>query len=138
MKPFGSSAVALKFEQYPPPIRRQMQAIRALIFDVAARTNGVGVLEETLKWGEPAYLPSTTKAGSTVRIDWKPRAPHHLGVFFNCNTDLVGTFRAEFPFDFEFDGNRALLIDRSKPIPVVALRLCIEAAFTYHLRKRRR
>ena len=43
--------------------------LRQLIFDVAAKTKDVGQLEETLKWGEPAYLTSESKSGSLIRID---------------------------------------------------------------------
>ena len=109
-----------------------MLVVRELIFSVAADTPGVGAVEETLKWGEPAYLTPFSRSGSTIRIDWKPRAPEVCGVYFNCQTDLVERFRTLFADEFAFEGNRAVLMDLSKPLPASALRLCIAAALTYH------
>jgi hypothetical protein len=51
VKPFQNAAVARVFEAYPPRMRRKLLALRRLIFDTAASTEGVGKLEETLKWG---------------------------------------------------------------------------------------
>ena len=70
-KPFSNEAVAETFDSYPPNMRRALLALRSLIFETAASTDGVGVLEETLKWGEPAYLTSESRSGSTVRIAWQ-------------------------------------------------------------------
>ena len=61
MKPIENEAVARAFEGYPPNIRRRLLARRALILKTAASTDGVGELEETLKWGEPAYLTAESK-----------------------------------------------------------------------------
>jgi hypothetical protein len=62
--------------------------LRELIFDVAASTDGVGEIEETLRWGEPAYLTSQSKSGTTIRIGWKSSRPAEYAVFFHCQTDL--------------------------------------------------
>ncbi|ROZ75685.1 DUF1801 domain-containing protein [Ramlibacter sp. WS9] len=135
MKPFQNPGVASKFEAYPPKIRRKMLVLRALIFETAAATDGVGELEETLKWSEPAYVTSQTRSGSTVRIDWKKAQPAQYAMYFNCNTNLVETFRTLFPKDFKYEGNRAIVFDERESVPVDALRFCIAAALTYH-RKR--
>jgi hypothetical protein len=34
-----------------------------MIFDVARQTKGVGKLQETLKWGEPAYVTAESGSG---------------------------------------------------------------------------
>lgn len=128
--------VAAVFDAYPSKHRRKLLAIRKLIFEVAKSFDGVGPLEETLKWGEPAYLPSHTKSGTTIRIDWKPKQPQQYAMYFHCQTDLVQRFRAQFPDDFQFDGNRAILFDADQPIPIQPLSRCIAAALTYHLDKR--
>ena len=106
--------------------------LRALIFDVAAHTTGVGALEESLKWGEPAYITAASKSGSTVRIAWKKARPTQYAMYFNCQTTLVDSFKTMFPTVFKFEGNRALLFDESDDVPVEALRICIEMALTYH------
>jgi hypothetical protein len=65
--------VARVFEAYPAPTRRGLLRLRQLIFDTAAKA-GVGRLEETLRWGEPAYV-TTTGGGSTIRIDRRRKDP---------------------------------------------------------------
>lgn len=132
MKPFESSTVAQAFEAYPPAMRRRLLALRQLIFETAAATEGVGPLDETLKWGEPAYVTSQSKSGSTIRIDWKKKAPSQYAMYFNCQTSLVETFRTLFPNDFRFEGNRAIVFGESDEVPRDALTFCIAAALTYH------
>ena len=56
MKSIEDAAGTHAFAAYPPNIRRKLMALRALIFDVASATEGVGRLEEAIKWGEPAYV----------------------------------------------------------------------------------
>ena len=83
--------------------------LRRIIFETAARNDDVGALEETLKWGEPAYVTSNTKSGSTVRIAWKRKNPDQYAMYFNCRTNLIETFRTMFADDFKYEGNRAHL-----------------------------
>jgi hypothetical protein len=137
MVPFDDADVAAKFEAYPRDARERLLALRELIFATAAATPGVGALRETLKWGEPAYL-TRAGVGSPFRIDWKPRAPRSYAMYFHCQTDLVETFRLAFPDAFDFEGNRAIVLDLTQDPPVEALQRCIEAALTYHARKRKR
>lgn len=133
MTPFQSPAVAAKFESYPPPVRGKLLHLREMVFEVARDTHGVGLLEETLKWGEPAYLTTASGSGSTVRMDWKKSKPAHYALYFNCNTRLVDTFRTLFVDDFVFEGNRAIVLKQDAALPADALRFCIAAALTYHL-----
>ena len=125
-------AVAAAFRAYPRPMRARLLTLRALIFDVAAKTDGVGVLDETLKWGEPAYL-TRSKSGSTIWLGWKASAPDDVALYFICTTGLVDRFRDLYPRDFRFGGNRALLFDATSRLPVKALRHCIALALTYRL-----
>lgn len=131
-----SSDVAAVFEAYPPAIRSKMMALRDLILETAANTDGVGDLEETLKWGEPAYVTSQTKSGSTVRIDWKESKSDQYAMYFHCQTNLIGTFRTAFRDTFKFEGNRAIVFNRDDVVPTEELALCIAAALTYHLKKK--
>lgn len=125
------------FEAYPARVRRKLLALRELIFATATATEGAGELEETLKWGEPAYVTAQTKSGSTVRIDWKKARPNEYAMYFHCQTNLVDTFRAMFPNEFAFEGNRALVFPLDAPVPKETLALCIAASLTYHRSKPR-
>ena len=109
-------------------------SLRDLIFDVAAKTGGVGALDETLKWGEPAYL-TRSKSGSTIRLGWKASAQDEAALYFICTTGLVDRFRELYPRSFRFGGNRALLFDATSRLPVKALRHCIALALTHRISK---
>ncbi len=127
----SNNAISEKFKSYPPQARKQLSVLRKLIFDVAKR-EGINDLEETLKWGEPSYVCAT---GSTLRIDWKPKAPDRYSIFFNCNSSLVETFREIYPDTFNYQGNREIFFLIGQPLPVVELKQCIAAALGYHRRK---
>ena len=86
-------AVDAVFRAYPKPLKAKLLALRRLILDTARITNGVGALQETLKWGQPSYLTAETKSGSTIRIDQVKSADNQYAVYFHCQTDLVETFR---------------------------------------------
>lgn len=66
-----NSDVADKFSSYPERMRKKLMFLRQLILDTASEIDGADI-EETLKWGEPSYV---TKAGSTIRMDWKESKP---------------------------------------------------------------
>ncbi len=117
------------FDEYPAGIRLKMLTLRQLILDTAEENDYVGSIEETLKWGEPAYL---SRHGSTVRIGWKPSRPEQYALYFNCKTRLVETFREIYNGTFNFEGNRAILLGINEPLPVNELKHCILLAFNYH------
>lgn len=129
--------VARIFASYPANVRRKLLTIRELIFSLASSIEGVGKIEETLKWGEPAYLTSMSKSGSTIRIAWKKSAPLQYAMYFNCQTNLIDTFRSLFRSEFKFEGNRAIVFDESEKVRTDSLRICIAAALTYHRNKAR-
>ena len=136
MKPFSDLAVKAHFDAYPPLVRKKMLALRELIFETAAKGEGVGELQETLKWGEPAYVTTQTKSGSTVRIDWKSKTPDRYAVYFNCQTSLIEDFRSMFPNEFTFEGNRALSLGLEQQVPKDSLAFCIGASLVYHSSKK--
>ena len=135
MRPFNNVNVEYVFVSYPPNLRDKLLALRELIFETADSTKSVGELEETLKWGEPAYITSQTKSGSTVRIDRKKSNSAQYAMYFNCQTNLIDTFRTLFPSEFKFEGNRAIIFNASDAVPMEALAFCIAAALTYHRKK---
>jgi hypothetical protein len=135
MRPFKNNAVADAFASYPPAERSQLMALRELIFRTAADTSGVGDIEEALKWGEPAYLTSQSKSGSTIRLGWKKSRPEEFAMYFNCQTNLVETFRLLFPNEFKFEGQRAIWFSSGDALPRDAVAFCVRAALTYHLKK---
>jgi hypothetical protein len=130
------AAVEAVFSTYPAPVKARLLALRRLIFDIADTTEGVGALEETLKWGQPSYLTAESKSGSTVRIDQVKAEAGRYAVYFHCQTDLVETFRELYP-ELRYGGNRSILLDAGEKLPEAALRHCVALALTYHARKRK-
>ncbi len=131
---FSNAAVAKTFESFPPRIRKQLLSLRELIYRTAAETEEAGEIEETLKWGEPAYL-TKNKHGSTIRVGWKKSNPSQYALYFHCQTNLIETFRTLFADEFRFEGNRAIVFDEADHVPVDSLAFCIAAALTYHRSK---
>lgn len=129
MSKIENPEVARVFAGYPEPMRKKMMRLRQLVLDTASETEGVDKLEETLKWGEPSYL---TKGGSTLRMDWKDRAPHEYAMYFNCNTSLVNTFKELYEDVFTFVGNRAMVFGETDELPMDELEHCISLALRYH------
>lgn len=120
--------IKAKFEHYPSAARRQLERVRELILTIAAE-HALGEVEETLKWGEASYL---VKGGSTVRVDWKPKDPEVIKVFFHCQTRLVETFKELYPSELEYEGKRAIVIPLNASIEQGPLAHCLLLALKYH------
>ncbi|WP_325895429.1 DUF1801 domain-containing protein [Grimontia sp. NTOU-MAR1] len=123
--------IKAKFESYPEPTKSRLLQLRELIFAVAAES-GVSV-DESLKWGEPSY---SVKGGTPLRFDWKSKSPESISIFFHCQSLMIDTLKEVMPEAFNYSGNRELSFPLNQPFPDKALRVCIEAAFTYQSRRR--
>jgi hypothetical protein len=127
--------VASVFDSYPQNIRTRLLYLRQLILDTAAMIEGVGEIEESLKWGEPSYLTPKTKSGSTIRIAWKKSQREQYSIYFKCTANLVPAFKEKYPEEFNFGGNRSIDFNIDDKVPVKELKSCIALALTYHLNK---
>ena len=129
-QPFDDPNVKRVFSAFPDEVKDGLLELRDLIFDVAARTKGVGRLEETLKWGQPAYLTPETKSGTTIRLGC-PKAGG-FAIYVHCQTSVISDFRALFPDEFDYEGNGAIHFEPAKDLPAKKLELFITRALTYH------
>ena len=116
------------YSSYPSLHREKLLLVRTLIFDIAKQTPVVGEIEETLKWGEPAYQ---TRTGSTIRMDWKEKRPNHYSMYFTCSTILVESFRIKYGDLFQYEGKRAIHFPLNSDIPILETKACIRAALLY-------
>jgi len=123
--------VADKFAAYPDDIQKRMHALRGLAIGCEGEPH-IDAIEETLKWGEPSYL---AKHGSTVRMDWKEGAPQQIGLYFNCNSSLIETFKEIYGDLFRYEKNRAVLLAVDGRLPSAQIKHCILLALSYHKRK---
>ena len=131
-----NSEVADVFNSYPQNIKSKLMFLRQLIFDTAASIEGIGKIEETLKWGEPSYLTPESKSGSTIRIAWKESQKENYSIYFKCTANLVPAFKEKFPNKFKFGGNRSIDFNLDDDAPVKELKRCIALALTYHRNKK--
>lgn len=135
--PLQTSDVEAVFASYSEAVRAELLALRQLIIDTADAIEGVGAIEETLRWGQPSYLTSETGSGSTIRIAATgPESAHDYAMYFICHTNLVQTFEHLFGDVFTYEQNRALLFRVGHALPEEELRECVAMALTYHQSKR--
>jgi hypothetical protein len=126
--------VKAAFASYPQEMRWALEDLRNTILDVADAVRGVGRIEESLKWGQPAYRPVAPRTGATVRIGPMPNSETDYALFFHCQTTLAEDFDALYPGVFNIVGNRALVFSLGDVAPDMPLRHCIALALAYHLR----
>ncbi|WP_267166705.1 hypothetical protein [Sulfitobacter sp. F26169L] len=107
--------------------------MRALIL-LAALDANVGPLEESLKWGQPAWRPKRARQGSTLRLNWQDNSPHTIVLFVDCKTNISATIHEIYPTDFEYESGRALRLTLGAPLPVQAIDHLARITFTYHLK----
>eukprot|EP00003_Mantamonas_plastica_P008711 TRINITY_DN17768_c0_g1_i1.p1 TRINITY_DN17768_c0_g1~~TRINITY_DN17768_c0_g1_i1.p1 ORF type:complete len:172 (+),score=47.92 TRINITY_DN17768_c0_g1_i1:144-659(+) len=135
-EPLITKGVEEVFSQYPDDVQEMMRKIRTIIFRVARELDEIGELEETLKWGQPSWLPKKAKVGSAVRIAKEKSTPGDFAVLFKCTSKLVETFRERFSDStLRFQDNRAIIFNAGDEIPP-ELAECIRLTLTYHLWKK--
>lgn len=135
LSPDITPELASVIKSYPQSARLYAEYLRKLIYKIASDDADIGQITETLKWGEPAFLTSKPKSGTTLRFDWKESRPDKIGLFVHCNTALIQTLRDMFGNVLEFEGNRAIWLDLKAPPPEDILTVCIGKILTYHLNK---
>jgi len=115
---------------YPAGIKAKLLSLRRVILEVATKMDVE--LNETLRWGQPAYV---SKGGSTIRVDRLKGDASRVAMFFICHTDLIASFRELYP-ELAYEGNRAILLDVRGRLPEDTLRHCVSLALTYRARKK--
>ncbi len=133
--PFQNINVRHVFDAYPEDIQDKCLFLRQLIFDVASQDSRIGPIDETLRWGEPTYIPSKTKSGAMVRLHHYASKPFDFALYFLCQTDLVHRFREMYPNTFRFSGNRSLQFMFEDELPVHDIKECVRMSFLYYLNR---
>ncbi len=124
--------MAVVFDRYSAEMRSKLLHLRHLILDTAAKTDGVGQIEETLKWGQPSYLTHKPKSGTTIRIDQDSAEEGKYGIYVHCQSKLIETMQRAYPTELTYEGTRAIVFHVADPLPEAAVRHFIELALTYH------
>lgn len=124
--------MAAVFDAQPPAMRAHLLRLRAWVYAVAAETDGVGTLVETLKWGQPSYLTQRPRSGTTLRIAPVTDDPSGYGLYVHCQSRVVEAARAAGLHMLTFEGTRAVRLTVGEPVPEAAVRQFIRLALTYH------
>lgn len=119
--------VAPMVAAWPRLAQTQFTALRLHILD-QAQTANIPV-EETLKWGQPAFVPPRT-IGTTLRIAPTSNQPGFMGLFVHCGTTIIEEIKALYPGCY--DGTRGLLWDMEQTWPAQAVDHLINRALRYH------
>jgi hypothetical protein len=122
------------YDRFDALVAKRLLEIRQLIFELAEQDDQIGKITETLKWGEPSYLTEQSKSGTTIRLSKVKDEANYCGIYVHCQTRLISEFRDSFADALEFSGNRAVLIDVSKPLEETPVRMFLQKALTYHLK----
>ena len=121
---------------YSADVQLRLLELRELILETAKTTDGVGQIEEALRWRQPSFLTPETGSGSTIRIDGLRAHPHKLALYVHCQSGLIESFKRNYSGTLTFEGNRAIILDAKQPLPKPELKHCISLALTFHLRKK--
>ncbi len=127
--------IARAFNAFPAAPKLKLLQVRRLIYNTAAKNTAIGPISETLKWGQPSYVPEKPRTGTAVRLGWSEQSPEVIHLFVHCQTTLVDTYRTLIGDELGFEGNRAIVVPLKGALPKTTLQLCIEAAFTYHKKR---
>lgn len=127
--------IAEVFSNYTDETRRELEALRTIIFEVAEENSEIGPVTETLKWGQPAYLTEQTKSGTTIRLG-AGKEGHRACIYVHCQSKVADQIRDIYPNHFIISGNREITPRTSVQDSHDELKHCIALALTYHLRKK--
>jgi hypothetical protein len=121
---------------YPLRVQTRLLELRQLVLETATKTNGVGKIEEALRWNQHSFLTPETGSGSTIRIDGLRNDHGKYAMYFHCQSGLIDTFKEFYGSSLSYEGNRALVFDVNDELPTEILSHCISLALTHHLRKK--
>lgn len=116
------------FSAYPEPARSGLIRLRALIYEVAGANSKIGVVTETLKWGQPSYQATS---GTPIRLGI-PKVGGYA-VFAHCQTSVISDFRNIVGDKFTYDGNRAVVFSTTDDPRLDEVALLFNRALTYRL-----
>ncbi len=122
------------FNLFEAELRPYLLALRQLIFETAATIPDCGEVIESLKWGQPSYATVNPKSGTPIRLGTPKSSPGCYALFVPCQTTLIETIREIYRDDFQYDGNRALILRADTTYSNDNISHCIAMALMYYRR----
>jgi hypothetical protein len=124
------------FKNQTTEMKAALMDLRKLVLDTAGITEGVGPIEEELRWGQLSFITAQTKSGSTIRIDALRDDPAKYAIYVHCQSGLIDEFRSRYPKQMTYVDQRSIEFKLGQPLPMEELKHCIALALTYHSRKK--
>ncbi|HHI88342.1 MAG TPA: DUF1801 domain-containing protein, partial [Hellea balneolensis] len=124
MSEIRNTCVENKLANIPEPLRSRLSQLRALVHSLAERSDAIGDIQESLKWGQISFATCRPKSGTPIRIDGDLKAKTY-SLFVPCSTSLIEDFRTHHPDMFDYYGNREIRLDLDRPLPKNALTIFI-------------
>jgi hypothetical protein len=128
--PAMSPEIRAIFETNSPEVKDVLLELRALVFQTWAETGIDCALDESLKWGQPAYRPSRPRTGTTLRLG---TVDGEAAIFVHCQTTIIAEMTDVFPEKCRFLGNRALVVGNDGTTPEELAKALISRTLTYHV-----
>lgn len=119
------------YPKYSALEKQKLTEMQNLIHKVADESDIE--ISEGVKWGQLSFA---TPNETPIRID--KFSDTQIALFVHCQTHLIETWRSLFSDRLHFSKNRAIIIDLNEPLPEEQLKICIDQAFNYHLKNRKR
>ena len=118
---------------YPDRAQLYLRKIRLRLLQLAARLEGVGPLTECIRWHEASYRTAATKSGLMLRLGWHPTRPAQVAIYFHCRSQMMVKLQRVYDNQIETLGNRAMVFDLNKPLPMDIIDDVLAMALTYYL-----
>ncbi|GHA59542.1 hypothetical protein GCM10008927_26370 [Amylibacter ulvae] len=128
--PISNPQIEQAYASFPENVHEGANRLRDLILTTGAQLADVDNITECLRWGQPSYI---SPIGTALRIG-VPKSGG-FGLFTHCQSNVISNFTQTFGPDFRFDGNRGVLFETENDIQPDKLRLMIEHALTYKLKR---
>lgn len=123
--------IQVLYPKYSALEKQKLTEMQNLIHKVADESDIE--ISEGVKWGQLSFA---TPNGTPIRID--KFSDTQIALFVHCQTRLIENWRSLFSDTLHFSKNRAIIIDLNEPLPEEQLKICIDQAFNYHLKNRKR
>lgn len=119
-------------ESYPAPLKTRLLAMRELVLAIAETSDHIGMIEESVKWGQVSFATVRPKSGTPLRLGGDADVGTY-SLFVPCSTRLISDFRDHSADMFDYHGNREIRLTIDTPLPKPELSLFISAALSYYV-----
>lgn len=116
------------YPNYSALEKQKLTELQNLIHEIAEESDIP--LVESAKWGQLSFA---TPNGTPIRID--RFSDTQVALFVHCQTHLIDDWKSMFAETLNFSKNRAILFQLDASLPEEPLKICIDQAFHYHLKK---